>query len=107
MGQVNLKINGQTYSMACPDGDEDHLSELGELVQERISLLKATMGAVGDNQLLLMAAIILADELEGAQSGKSGKKKGTTKRLKTDPFLKLVEKTTADLEKLADEAEAV
>lgn len=110
MGQVNLKVNGQTYSMACPDGDEERLMELGDIIEEKVDLLKASMGAVGERQLFLMAAIIMADELEAAQSGqKTGKggKKSSSKRLKSDPFLKLIEKTTEDLEKLADEAEAV
>lgn len=67
MGKVNIKINGQTYAMACKDGDEDRLSELGVKVDEKVSQLSKTMGSAGERRLLLMAALLLADEAEDAQ----------------------------------------
>ncbi len=68
MGKVNIKINGQTYAMACKDGDEERLTELGLKVDEKVSQLSKTMGSAGERRLLLMAALLLADEAEDAEA---------------------------------------
>lgn len=66
MATVNLKINGQTYAMACKDGDEERLTELGARVDEKVTMLAKSMGGAGERRLLLMAALLLADEAEDA-----------------------------------------
>lgn len=63
MGQVGVAINGRTYQIACDDGQEEHLKQLGAYVDKRIAELIAAVGQVGDMRLLVMTALILADEL--------------------------------------------
>jgi cell division protein ZapA len=61
MGQVNVTISGKTYRMACDDGEEEHLSNLGHQLGETIELLRSQFGEIGDQRLTVMAAITLAD----------------------------------------------
>ena len=63
MAQVGVAINGRTYQIACDDGQEEHLKQLATYVDKRVAELIAAVGQVGDMRLLVMTALILADEL--------------------------------------------
>jgi cell division protein ZapA len=63
MAQVNVNIAGRSYRMACADGEEGHLETLAAQVDARISALRESFGEIGDQRLVVMAAITIADEL--------------------------------------------
>ena len=63
MAQVDVTINGRNYQIACDDGQEAHLAQLGEYVDRRVKELVAAVGQVGDSRLLVMVALLIADEL--------------------------------------------
>ena len=63
MAQVNLKINGRDYLVACEDGEEQHLTFLAEYVDHQVENLVKSVGQVGEARLLLMASLMMADEL--------------------------------------------
>lgn len=63
MAQVEVSINGRNYPIACDDGQEDHLVQLGEYVDRRVKELVAAVGQVGDSRLLVMVSLLIADEL--------------------------------------------
>ena len=63
MAHVTVTIAGRAYRMACDDGQEEHLSRLGQEVDARIDDLRKAFGEIGDQRLSVMAAITLADEL--------------------------------------------
>ena len=63
MAQVDVTINGRDYQIACDDGQEDHLAQLGEYVDRRVKELATTVGQVGDSRLLVMVSLLIADEL--------------------------------------------
>ena len=67
MGQVAVTINGRMYRLACREGEEERLRELAEHVAERVEGLIAEHGQVGDTQMVLMAAILISDELWDAR----------------------------------------
>jgi cell division protein ZapA len=69
MGQVALTLNGRTYRLACADGDEARFKELAAYVTEKIEALTAEFGQIGEARLLLMGAILIADELFEAGGG--------------------------------------
>jgi cell division protein ZapA len=58
-----MTINGRSYRMACDDGQEDHLMALGAQLNGTIDDLRRAFGEIGDQRLIVMAAITLADEL--------------------------------------------
>ena len=63
MAQVNLKINGRDYLIACEDGEEKQLTFLAEYIDHQVETLVKSVGQVGEARLLLMASLMLADEL--------------------------------------------
>jgi cell division protein ZapA len=63
---VNVMVNGRAYTLACDDGEEEHLKELAGLVDEKVRELLGSVGQVGDQRLLLMASLLMADELHDA-----------------------------------------
>jgi len=71
MGHITVSINDQTYSLACRDGEEDRLRTLAARVDETARDLSRRLGQVGEARLMLMVALLLADELEegGGHSG--------------------------------------
>ena len=69
MGQVTIDINGRPYRIACADGEEPHLQELGRYVNEKVGHLVQQAGQIGDTRLLVMASLVIADELGEAKGG--------------------------------------
>jgi len=67
MAVVDVTVNGRSYQVACDDGQEPHLLELARLIDGRIAELARDMGQVGDARLILMAGLLIADELTDAR----------------------------------------
>jgi cell division protein ZapA len=67
MAQVNLTVNGRIYRMACEDGEEDHVTELGVRFDEAINELRGVLGEIGDQRLMVMAGILMTDRLGDAE----------------------------------------
>ena len=63
MSQITVLVNGRKYDIACDDGQEAHLTRLAQYVDRRVDELIAAVGQVGDARLLLMASLLVADEL--------------------------------------------
>jgi cell division protein ZapA len=63
MASVSITINGRRYEIACDEGQEAQLSRLGRYVDDRVRQLSAAVGQLGDNRLLVMTCLLLADEL--------------------------------------------
>ena len=66
MAQVVVTVNGRPYTMQCDDGQEEHLSELGQLLDDEVTTIKNSVGQVGDIRLLLMSGLVIADRLSDA-----------------------------------------
>jgi len=75
MPLVNVMVNQRAYTIACDDGEEDHLKELAEHVDAKVRELLGSVGQVGDQRLILMAALLLADENHAAQNQLGAAKK--------------------------------
>ena len=63
MAQVTVRINGYAYTVGCDDGQEPHLMRMAASVEERINSIKALGGQSGEARLLVLAALLMADEL--------------------------------------------
>lgn len=63
MSQLSITVNGRSYQIACEEGQEKHLGELGAYLDKRVKDLVAQVGQVGDTRLLVMVALLIADEL--------------------------------------------
>ncbi len=63
MAQLTVRINGYSYTVACEDGQEAHLQEMAKQVGARIESIKALGSPSGEGRLLVLAALLMADEL--------------------------------------------
>ncbi len=63
MGQVVVDIGGRNYTLSCRDGDEPHLVELAADIADKADGLTRSLGTMTEARLLLMAALMVADEL--------------------------------------------
>lgn len=63
MGQVSVTLNGRTYRLECSEGEEPHLIELAEYLGTHVDTMRRKFGQVGDDRLILMASLVVADEL--------------------------------------------
>lgn len=66
MAQVSVTVNGRSYSVACEDGDEEHLLALGRYFDKRVRELSQSVGQVGETRLFLIAGLTAADDLSEA-----------------------------------------
>jgi cell division protein ZapA len=69
MAQITITINGRTYPVACNDGEEHRTEELGRYVDAKVRSFVRELGQIGETRLLVLAALVLADELADCQAG--------------------------------------
>jgi cell division protein ZapA len=100
MAQVTIRINGYTYSVGCEDGQETHLGLMAAEIEQRITSIRAIGGQSGEAKLLMLAALLLADELHDtrAKAVAAGA---------AEPVLKPVAEKRAKLRRLAARAEEI
>jgi cell division protein ZapA len=72
MAQVNVTINGRNYPIACNAGEEGRIGELARYVDGKVRGFAKEFGAVGEARLLLLTALVLADELAEARETQNG-----------------------------------
>ena len=62
MANVNVTFNGKEFLLSCEDGQEEHLVELSEQLNNKFAGLKSQLGNIGENKLLLITSIKVMDE---------------------------------------------
>jgi cell division protein ZapA len=68
MGQVAVTVFGRSYRFDCGEGEEARLGELAAFLKGRVEELNRQFGNAGEERLLLMAALLMADELWDARA---------------------------------------
>ena len=63
MGQVSVPVNGRSYEITCDDGQEIRIRRLAQYVDAKVAEFVGRVGQVGEARLLLLAALVIADEL--------------------------------------------
>jgi cell division protein ZapA len=104
MAQVTIRINGYAYQVGCEDGQESHLEQMAADIENRINSIKAIGGQSGEAKLLMLAALLLADELHDARQAAPAKpagpdieKRDADKRAKLRRIAARAEEIAADL----------
>lgn len=67
MGQITITLNARSYKLRCGEGEENRLVVLADYVQTRLDKLREEFGQVGDERMLVMAALMITDELFDAR----------------------------------------
>ena len=52
--------------VACEDGQETHLTNLANYFDDKMNSLVKEVGQIGDTSLMVMAGLLIADELSDA-----------------------------------------
>jgi cell division protein ZapA len=75
--KVDVSINGRSYAVACDEGQQDRVRELAGMVDSRVKQLvgPGPVGGIGETQILVLAGLMLADELSETKAtlGTNGK----------------------------------
>ncbi|WP_323761769.1 cell division protein ZapA [Maricaulis sp.] len=64
MSRVTVQLNGRDFTIGCEEGQEAYLRELAGSLDKRVSEISGQVGQIGDLRLLLMASLILVDDLK-------------------------------------------
>jgi cell division protein ZapA len=67
VGKVHIVVNNRGYDVACDDGQEAEVNALAQDLARRVDGLVQSVGQIGDARLLLMAALLISDELASAK----------------------------------------
>ncbi|HEY5072099.1 MAG TPA: cell division protein ZapA [Caulobacteraceae bacterium] len=68
MAQLAIEVNGKPYIVGCEDGHEGRLRELAALIDAQVKQLSRDVGQLGETRLILMGALMLADELSESKA---------------------------------------
>ena len=67
MTDVKITVNGRVYRLACEDVGEARFEEIAEYVSATVEQIVDEFGQIGQDRLLILACLRLADELFDAQ----------------------------------------
>jgi len=102
MADVTIEIGGRRYDVTCRDGEEDQLRTLARLVDEKAAQARAAVGGVTEVRALLLAALLLADELHDLRAAGSAE---ATPRAPDPALASALEGLAARFESVADHLE--
>jgi len=77
VGQISLTVNGRPFAVTCDDGQETRIRRLGQYVDTKVAEFVGNLGQVGEARLLLLAALVIADELADANEALRLEQSGT------------------------------
>ncbi len=82
MGQVSVPVNGRSYAITCEDGQETRIRRLAQYVDAKVAEFVGSVGQVGEARLLLLAALVVADELSDANDALERERNHAANRVK-------------------------
>jgi len=108
MPHLSVTINGRNYSVACEEGQQEHLGRLADYLKVRVDELVESLGQIGDARLLLMASLLISDELSDAYADLAAARGAADEaEAETNDENRRDERMTVTLEKLAERAETI
>ena len=69
MAQVKLNVGGRSYDLICRDGEEPHLEMLANMLDAKARDAGQLVGTTNEARQLLLAGLLLADELTDLRAG--------------------------------------
>ena len=67
MAMVDIMVNGRHHTVQCGEGEEGRVKRLASYLDQRVVELARGQSQIGDIRLLVMAAILVVDELSDAR----------------------------------------
>jgi cell division protein ZapA len=69
MASVDVEIAARRYSVACRDGEEEHLRSVAAIVDAKAQDAAGALGSLSEVRQLLFASLLLADEVKERREG--------------------------------------
>ena len=66
MGEIVVTVNGRAFPLNCANGEEPRIRRLAQYVDGKVVDFVKTHGQIGEARLILLAALVIADELSDA-----------------------------------------
>lgn len=67
MSNIAVSIGGRRFTLACADGEEAHVVQLAQLIDEKVAAAGAAN--LSESRMLLFASLLLADDVHNLQAG--------------------------------------
>lgn len=67
MAKADITLRDRAFSIACAPGQEARIHGLSDQLNARINKIAEAVGNIGDERLLLIAALAMLDELDAAR----------------------------------------
>lgn len=99
MAEVPFSFNKRTYRFQCEEHDAARLSEIVSYFNKKLDELVREHGAVGDERLILMAALMITDELFDTRADVDDLLEGSTAELRSAAIRTLEADADAEPEK--------
>ncbi len=102
MAMVDVEIAARRYSVACRDGEEEHLRSVAALVDRKAQDAATALGSLSEARQLLFASLLLADELKEQRAGQAAPASAEIDSAIAEALERLAER----MERLAERLEA-
>lgn len=67
MPQVEIRIGGRSFEVACQEGEEHFLQSAAAMLDAEAAALSSQIGRMPEARMLLMAGLMLADKTAGLE----------------------------------------
>ncbi|HYJ52785.1 MAG TPA: cell division protein ZapA [Allosphingosinicella sp.] len=105
MANIDIEVAGRRYSVACRDGEEEHLRSVAAEVDRRAKDAAAALGGLTETRQLLFAALLIADDIKDIRAGAGIP---DPQPLPPDPAVaQALERLASRIESLADSLERI
>lgn len=107
MANVQLTVDKTRYTLSCADGQEKNLMQLAKILNDRVAQVRST-GYVPENLALVMAGLLLANEVQEAENQKINEK-SDEKEQQPLPAVseEVLEASTQEMEKIIERISAL
>lgn len=111
MADVRLNIAGRDYLVTCRDGEEERLTSLGAIVDEKAQEAGGSASGLNESRQLLFASLLLADKIadtgsnNAVNTGNSAPSDGSASDANSAKIAETLEKLAIRLESVADKLE--
>lgn len=105
MATIDIEIASRRYSVACRDGEEDALRSAAAMVDEKAMKAASAMGTLSEGRQLLLASLMLADQLKDAAHGNAPAPDAVGREASDPQIAETLERLAERMEALADRLE--
>jgi len=106
MAHVAVTIDGRKYRLACNEGEEQRLESLASMIDGKIAELRGSFGEIGDQRLVVMAALTIADNLiEARDQAAAARKRSEIAEAEAAKVASSLDRLGARIEALAAQLE--